>query len=116
MTIMAYLKIGLCLALLAGGFGSAWYIRGQTIDKLKLGAQVCQEANTEQDKTIKALQDGIVKADKSCQERLSSKDHAIKKLREIDALRGYDEKNPASGNPLRDALNRMFDNDKDAVR
>jgi len=96
--------------MLFGGF--MWKIQDWRYsgDRAKLGA--CESANIENDTTILALKDSILKADKSCSERLANKDSTIKRLRDIDNLRGYDEAKPDSGNPLRDQLNIMFGNSK----
>lgn len=92
--------------------GAAWKIQGMRLDACKVTEQSCLSANVENDKTIQALKDNIVKAGKSCQERLSSKDRTINNLRSIDDLKGKkDEKgNIASDDPVLDRLNRMFGN------
>lgn len=100
--------------MLAGG--AAWKIQGMRLDSCKSTATACLSANVENDKTIKALQADVDKADKTCQQRLASKDATIRKLKEIDDLRGRDETNPDSGNPLRDAVNGMWRDNKGTVR
>lgn len=97
--------------------GAAWEIQGVRLDKAKATLTVCTDANAENTATIAAQKAEIEKAGKSCQERLASKDSTIKKLKQIDDLRGIHETNHATGNDLRDALNGMWNADsKGAVR
>jgi C4-dicarboxylate-specific signal transduction histidine kinase len=109
MGLLTYLKIGFALVLFAGGFGSAWWVQGQRVDRLKTEVSVCKDANKETLATVEQLKAQGEKSNKSCQERLASKDATIRKLKDIDDLRGKDEKNPGA-NPLRDALNGMYVN------
>ena len=106
MGILTYLKIGFALVLFAGGFGSAWWVQGQRVDRLKAEVSVCKDANAENIKTITALQAEIARGNKSCQERLASKDATIRRLQEIDNMGGHNEIDGT--NPLRDALNSLF--------
>jgi hypothetical protein len=105
---MNYLKIALYVGLFAIGFGVAWSWQGARLDVCKKDNQVCVQANAENVATIDALKAEIAKGNKACEARLKSKDKALKRIQEIDKMRGKDEKNPDSGNPLRDALNGMF--------
>lgn len=104
-------KYGIPL-LIAGmiGFGGAWKIQGVRLSVAKANFASCSSANVENTATIEQLKKQAESSSKSCQERLASKDSTIKKLKEIDGLRGKDETNPSSGDPLRDALNGMFGN------
>jgi uncharacterized coiled-coil protein SlyX len=106
MGILTYLKIGFALVLFAGGFGSAWWVQEAQVVKLEGQVSIFKDAKAEQDKTIKALQDEITKGNKSCQERLASKDATIRRLQEIDNMGGHNEIDGT--NPLRDALNSLF--------
>jgi len=97
--------------------GAAWKIQGVRLDNAKTTLTVCTNANAENDRAITAMKAEIEKGNKSCEQRLASKDTTIKMLKQIDNLRGTNETNHATGNDLRDALNRMWDSDsKDAVR
>jgi hypothetical protein len=106
MGILTYLKIGFALVLFAGGFGSAWWVQGQRVDRLKAEVSVCKDANAENNKTITALREEIAKGNKSCKERLAAKDATIRRLQEIDNMGGHNEIDGT--NPLRDALNSLF--------
>ena len=86
--------------------GLAWKIREAQVVKLEGQVSIFKDAKAEQDKTIKALQDEITKGNKSCQERLASKDETIRRLQEIDNMGGYDAS--TGNNPLRDSLNGMY--------
>lgn len=105
---MNYLKLAICIGLIAIGFGIAWSWQGARLDAVKTEMKVCKDANAENTATIDALKAEIAKGNKACDARLKSKDKALKRIQEIDKMRGKDEKNPDSGNPLRDALNGMF--------
>jgi hypothetical protein len=106
MGILTYLKIGFALVLFAGGFGSAWWVQGQRVDRLKAEVSVCKDANAENNKTITALREEIAKGNKSCKERLAAKDEIIRGFQEIDNMGGYDAS--TGNNPLRDSLNGMY--------
>jgi hypothetical protein len=97
--------------------GSAWKIQGVRLDNAKATLAVCTDANAENDRAITAMKAEIEKGNKTCEQRLASKDSTIKRLKQIDNLRGIHETNHATGNDLRDALNGMWNADsKGAVR
>jgi hypothetical protein len=103
-------------AMIAGG--AAWKIQGVRLDSCRSTEQACLSANAENTKAITALQADITKGNKTCQERIASKDSAIKRLRDIDNMRGKDDKkvDANSGDPILSELLRMWDNNKGAVR
>ena len=101
------LVLGIAIGASVGWKIQQWRFGG---DRVKLNA--CISANAEKDNTIKMQQEEVAKCNKSCQERLKSKDATLKKMRDIDNLRGKDEKNPSSGDALLDALNGMYNDDK----
>lgn len=86
--------------------GVAWKIQDAKVIKAKSELAVVKDANAENIRTIDALKSEITKGNKSCQERLASKDATIRKLKEIDNMGGYNESNGT--NPLRDALNGLY--------
>lgn len=88
--------------------GTAWKIQGARLDSAKAKVSSCMDANKSNIESIEQLKKEIEGSNKSCQERLASKDLTIKRLKEIDKLRGKDENNPSSGDTLLDALNGMF--------
>jgi hypothetical protein len=98
--------------------GAAWKIQGVRLDNAKATLAVCTDANAENDRAITAMKAEIEKLDKSCSARISSKDRAIKKLKQIDELNGgkTDEKeNPGTdsgGDDIMCELNGMFKPDK----
>lgn len=101
MTWTGYLKIAICVGLLAVGFGSAWKIQGLRLDVCKKNEAVYLTANAENTQTITAQKAEIGKLNKSCSARIASKDQTIRKLKQIDELNGgkIDEK----GNPGTDS-------------
>jgi len=96
--------------------GAAWKIQGVRLDNAKAFVVACESANKENIVTIEQLKKQAESFNKACEARLASKDGTIKKLRDIDALRGKDEKTPTSGDPIRDALNGMWNDNKSPVR
>lgn len=106
---MNYLKIAICAGIFIIGFGVAWSWQGARLNVCREQQKVCVSANVENQNTISNLQGEMAKSNKSCEARLKSKDRALKELKAIDGLKGKDEKNPDSGDPLRDALNGMWD-------
>jgi predicted Ser/Thr protein kinase len=113
-----FLKYGIPFLIGAVVFGgAAWKIQGMRLDTCKKTEAVCLTANVENTKTITALQTEVAKGNKTCEQRLASKDSTIKRLKQIDNLRGKDETNHATGNDLRDALNGLWDTDsKNTIR
>lgn len=104
-------KYGIPL-LIAGiiGFGSAWKLQGLRLDSAKQRLSVVEQAKAVQDETIAALKDEVAKQDKTCRERLASKDRAINGLRGIDEIKPKvdNQGKPVSDDPLLRALNGMF--------
>ena len=91
--------------------GAAWKIQGGRLDSCKATQQLCLSANIDNTKTIEMMKEEAKKADKSCSDRLISKDQTIKKLKEIDNMRGKDEtNNDNSTDDIYNALNGMWDN------
>jgi hypothetical protein len=90
------------------GLGTAWKIQGWRYggDRDKLVA--CEAANLTNQNAISNLKKDAAKGAESCEKRIKAKDDTIKKLKNIDNLRGKDEKNPDSGDAIRDALNGMW--------
>ena len=88
--------------------GIAWKIQDARVIKAQSELSVVKDANAENVKTITALQAEVAKGNKSCQERLASKDATIRRLQEIDNMGGHNESDGT--NPLRDALNGMYRN------
>ena len=86
--------------------GIAWKVQDARVIKAQSELSVVKDANAENTKTITALQAEIAKGNKSCKERLASKDATIRRLQEIDNMGGHNEIDGT--NPLRDALNSLF--------
>ncbi len=110
MTWTGYLKIAICVGLLAVGFGSAWKIQGLRLDVCKKNEAVYLTANAENTLTIAAQKAEIEKLNKSCTARIASKDQTIRKLKQIDNLSGAGGKKNettgvSSGDDILDALN-----------
>lgn len=118
MTWTGYLKIAICVGLLAVGFGSAWKIQGLRLDVCKKNEAVYLTANAENTLTIAAQKAEIEKLNKSCSARIESKDQTIRKLKQIDELvpggaTDDDKKMDAdSSDPILGELGRMFKPDK----
>lgn len=115
MTPLMYLRIGLALAIFAGGFTSAWWIQGKRVDGIKAENVKLKDANVSNMETITSLNEEVAKIGKTCETRLRSKDAVIKRLKDIDNLTSKpkstgdkNEKTSDTGDPLRDALCGMF--------
>lgn len=115
MTPMMYLRIGLALAIFAGGFTSAWWIQGKRADGIKAENVKLKDANVSNMETITSLNAEVAKVNQTCEARLKSKDTVIKRLKVIDGLTSKpkstgdkDEKTSDTGDPLRDALCGMW--------
>ena len=108
---MNYLKIALYVGLFIIGFGMAWSWQGERLKVCREQQKVCVSANVENQNTISNLQGEVAKSNKSCAERLKSKDRALRELKEIDDLKGgageKSNSNP-TGDAVLDALNRMW--------
>lgn len=93
--------------------GAVWKIRGYEVGKLKGELSNCMVANAENTKTITALQAEIAKGNKTCEQRLKSKQGAINRLREIDDLKGASDGKKVgtdSNDPVLNQLRGMFGN------
>lgn len=106
---MNYIKLAICIGLIAIGFASAWTYRGAQLDKERMINKVCVEANKETLITIAELKKQAENFNKSCEARLKSKDTLIKKLKQIENMGKKDEKVPDSPDDILNALNGMWD-------
>lgn len=112
---LKYIIPSLCCLLvgLAVGAGAAWKIRGYEVGKLKGEVSIYKDANAENTRTITALQAEIAKGNKACEQRLKSKDGTLKRLREIDDLKGAGNGQKVgtdSDDPILNQLRGMFGN------
>ena len=119
MTVLAFLweyKFYIACFILGGILigGSAWKIQGIRLDSCKKNEAVCLTANAENQATITAQKTEIAKLDQSCSARINGKDKTIKKLKEINSLKGGTTDDKAttgaggSGDDILDALGGMF--------
>lgn len=106
---MNYIKLAICLAIFAIGFGIAWSWQGARLDAVKTEMKVCVQANKETLTTIAELKKQAENFNKSCEARLKSKDTLIKKLKQIENMGKKDEKVPDSPDDILNALNGMWD-------
>lgn len=112
---MNYIKLAMCIGLVAIGFGVAWSWQGARLDAVKTEMKVCVEANKETLTTIAELKKQAENFNKSCEARLKSKDKALREMKAIDGLKGKkDEKgNIAPDDPIVLRLDGMFRDNKD---
>lgn len=87
------------LVALAIGFGAAWFMQGVRVNyakseilNLKSQIERCQDANKTNQETIGKLKDEVESAHILCSSRLGVKDKVIKRLKEIDSLKGIKPK------------------------
>ncbi|MEN6317253.1 MAG: hypothetical protein ABFD82_00645 [Syntrophaceae bacterium] len=93
--------------------GTVWKIHKYKVGKLEGQVSICKDANAENTKTITALQAEIAKGNKTCEQRLKSKQGAINRLREIDDLKGASDGKKVgtdSNDPVLNQLRGMFGN------
>lgn len=88
--------------------GAAWKIQGIRLDNAKAAVVVCEQANSENTKTIELMKVEIEKNSLSCGKKLAGKDATINRLRQIDSLEVKGEKVVDSGDAILDELNRMW--------
>lgn len=88
--------------------GSAWKIQSIRLDNAKAAVVVCEQANSENTKTIELMKVEIEKNSLSCSKKLAGKDATINRLRQIDSLEVKGEKVVDSGDAILDELNRMW--------
>lgn len=88
--------------------GAAWKIQSIRLDNAKAAVVVCEQANSENTKTIELMKVEIEKNSLSCSKKLAGKDATINRLRQIDSLEVKGEKVVDSGDAILDELNRMW--------
>jgi len=92
--------------------GAAWKIQDWRYGGDRVKLEACSSANVENATTIEQLKKQAENFNKTCEQRIASKDSTIKKLRQIDELHGGNtngqEMDADSGDSVLNELRGMF--------
>lgn len=89
MSFLDYLKggiIGLLVGMILAGVG-VWWAKDQQVKAVKVELQAAKDANTTNLTTIDELKKEAENLNKSCADRIQTKDQTIKRLKYIDSLK-----------------------------
>jgi hypothetical protein len=118
MSFLDYLKggiIGLIVGMILAGAG-VWWAKDQQVKAVQVELQAAKDANQTNLTTIAELKKEAENLNKSCTERIQTKDNTIKRLKYIDSLKPtgvttHETNNTVaggSGDAILDELNGLY--------